>query len=125
MCTRTPSGGFTTPTLSTNVLVVGSHSITAGYAGDGNFNISSSAVVTQSVLTADTTTALKSSTNPSYWSAPVTFTATVSVVSPGTTAVASPTGTVAFFDGSTSIGIGTLSTGGGVTTATCRPSSLL
>src|SRR2546427_556899 len=119
------TGGVTTATFSTYGLGVGNHSITAGYVGDGNFNISSSAVVTQSVLTADTTTALKSSTNPSYWSAPVTFTATVSVVSPGTTAVASPTGTVAFFDGSTSIGSGTLSTGGGVTTASFSTSSLV
>src|SRR2546427_575666 len=123
--TLSTSGGVTTSSFSTNGLGVGNHSITAGYVGDGNFNISSSAVVTQSVLTADTTTALKSSTNPSYWSAPVTFTATVSVVSPGTTAVASPTGTVAFFDGSTSIGSGTLSTGGGVTTASFSTSSLV
>src|SRR3989475_346792 len=119
------SGGVTTASVSTNGLGVGSHSITAGYAGDGNFNISSSAVVTQSVLTADTTTALKSSANPSYWSAPVTFTATVGVVAPGTTAVASPTGMVTFFDGTTSIGSGTLSTAGGVTTASFSTSSLV
>ncbi|OLE78178.1 MAG: hypothetical protein AUG06_11440 [Actinobacteria bacterium 13_1_20CM_2_65_11] len=123
--TLSTSGGVTTASVSTNGLGVGSHSITAGYAGDGNFNISSSAVVTQSVLTADTTTALKSSANPSYWSAPVTFTATVGVVAPGTTAVASPTGMVTFFDGTTSIGSGTLSTAGGVTTASFSTSSLV
>src|SRR5205807_5820717 len=43
----------------------------------------------------------------------------------GSTAVASPTGTVTFSDGTTSIGQGTLSTTGGSTTASFSTSSLL
>ena len=39
----------------------------------------------------------------------VTFTATVSIVSPGSNAVANPTGTVTFYDNGVAIGTGTLS----------------
>ena len=52
----------------------------------------------------------------------VTFTATVSVVSPGSTAVAYPTGTVTFYDNGTSIGTGTLSVVGGQDQATLTTS---
>ena len=45
----------------------------------------------------------------------MTFTATVAVASPG---AGTPTGTVTFKDGTTTLGTGTLSTTGGVTTAT-------
>jgi len=55
------------------------------------------------VLNPAATTALVSSANPSIFGEAVTFTATVS--SPG----GSPTGTVTFLDGATSLGTGTLS----------------
>src|SRR2546422_943745 len=96
---NTSSGGVTTASFATNTLSVGSHSITAGYADDSNFNPSTSTAVTQSVLKADTTTSVSSSANPSLSGQPVTFTATVTVNSPGSTAVAYPTGTVNFHDG--------------------------
>ena len=54
----------------------------------------------------------------------VTFTVTVSVVSPGSTAVASPTGTVTFYDGGTSIGTGTLSVVSGQDQATFSTTTL-
>ena len=54
----------------------------------------------------------------------VTFTATVSVVSPGSTAVANPTGTVTFYDDGTSIGTGTLSVVSGQDQATFTTSAL-
>ena len=54
----------------------------------------------------------------------MTFTATVSVVSPGSTAVASPTGTVTFYDNGTSIGTGTLSVVNGHDQATFTTSAL-
>ncbi len=50
---------------------------------------------------ADTTTAVVSSGSPSVYGQPVTFTATVSVVSPGG---GTPTGTVAFYAGTTLLG---------------------
>jgi len=69
-----------------------------------------------------TTTTLTSSSpnNTSVFGQPVTFTATVAVVSPGT---GTPTGTVTFLDGSTTLGTGTLS--GGVATLTVPSTSPL
>jgi Bacterial Ig-like domain (group 3) len=94
-------------TFSISSLSVGSHSITAQYSGNSNFNASTSAVLTQTVNKAGTTTTLTSSQNPSNTAQPVTFTATVS----STTA----TGTVQFFDGSTKLG-GPVSLSGGKAT---------
>jgi DNA-binding beta-propeller fold protein YncE len=52
-----------------------------------------------------TTTAVSSSGNPSVFGQSVTFTATVTPVSPGT---GTPTGTVTFLNGKTTVGTGTL-----------------
>src|SRR5205807_2384758 len=121
----TTTAGVTTASFSTYSLAVGSsHSITATYADDSNFNPSTSAAVTQVVAKADTTTTLASWVNPSKFGQSVMFTATVSVPSPGSTAVASPTGTVNFSDGATLIGSGTLSTGVSGTTASFSTYSL-
>src|SRR5207245_4717066 len=70
------------------------------------------------------TTTVLSTANPPASGQSVTFTATVSVTLPGSTAAGYPTGTVIFSDGGTSIGQGTLSTTGGVTRATFSTSSL-
>jgi hypothetical protein len=98
------SGGKTT--YSTAALTVGSHTITASYGGDTNYNSSTSPNLTQTVNKANTTTALTSSPNPSTYPASVIFTATVSP--------AAATGTVTFYDGATQLGTGQLS--GGKTT---------
>ena len=98
-------------TFTTSVLSTGSHSITATYADDANFNPSTSGAITQTVSKADTTTSVASSGAKVSGQA-VTFTATVSIVSPGTGAVANPTGTVDFYDGTTLLGSGTLSGSG-------------
>ena len=100
---------FTTATLS-----VGHHTITAVYGGDASFNASTSNTVDQEVQKADTATALASSANPSKFGQSVTFTATVTVVAPG---AGTPTGTVTFKDGATTLGTGTLN-GAGVATFT-------
>ena len=95
-------------TYSTSTLSAGSHSITAVYGGDSNFSGSTSAVLTQVVNTPvllSTTTALASSPNPSAPNQSVTFTASVAGPSGAT---ATPTGSVNFLDGSTSLGSGTL-----------------
>ena len=70
------SASFTTSSLT----VSGSpHQVTAGYSGDDNNNLSSTAsAVTQTVTGAATATALSSSKNPSTVGASVTFTAAVS-----------------------------------------------
>lgn len=77
-------------------------------------------VLTRVNSTASTTTAVASSPNPSVYGQAVTFTATVT---PGTSPF-TPTGTVTFKDGDTTIGTGSLSTTAGVTKATLTVSTL-
>jgi hypothetical protein len=98
-------------TFQTSTLAIGTHTITATYAGDTNFITSSSAGLTQTIQSAATIT-LNSSVNPSVFGQPVTFTAFVSG------ATTTPTGTVTFLDGSTSLGTGTLNTNGVATLTT-------
>ena len=91
--------------FSTSALAAGSHAITAVYGGDTNYTASTSAVLTQTVNQAASTTAITSPVNPSAPGQSVTFTATVSG-SAGT-----PTGTVTFKDGATTIGSASLASG--------------
>ena len=104
--TATLSGGKAT--FKTTALAAGPHTITVSYSGDGNFVTSTSAPLTQTVNQAATTSKVTSSANPSVFGESVTFTATVKAVAPGS---GTPTGTVSFLDGSTSLGTGTLSGG--------------
>jgi hypothetical protein len=118
-------GGLTTATFGIATLPVGLHTVTASYKGDSSFAGSTGFLLNgQGVNKASTTTAVVCSANPSTSGQTVTFTATVMVNTPGSTAVASPTGTVVFLDGGTGLGQGTLSTVGGVTTATFSTNSL-
>lgn len=77
---------------------VGSHALTASFAGSRGFGFadSTSATVTETVNRAATTVALASSVNPAVTGQAVTFTATVASVAPG---AATPTGKVVFMDG--------------------------
>lgn len=84
-------------TFTSSSFSVGSHSIAAVYGGDGTYQVSTSSL-TQSVNPASTTTTVTPSVNPSILDGSVTFTATVSVVSPG---AGTPTGSVTFKNGST------------------------
>src|SRR5206468_3672228 len=70
---------------------------------------------TFTVNKASTTTTVSSGTNPSAFNGSVTFTATVSVNSPGG---GTPTGIVTFKDGATTLGTGTLDASGHATFAT-------
>jgi uncharacterized delta-60 repeat protein len=99
-----------TAAFSTSALIGGTHSITASYAGDGNYAPSTSSVLSQTVDAASTTTTLGSSLNPSTYGTEVVFTATVSA----------GTGTVTFKEGATTLGTGTLTAG----SATFATSSL-
>jgi hypothetical protein len=87
-------------TLTAGALAVGAHGVTAVYAGSGSFNISTSAVLAQTVHTAGTTTALTSSANPAVYGQPVTLTAKVTAVAPGS---GLPAGSVTFKDGATTL----------------------
>jgi len=95
-------------TFKTSALPAGSDSITVVYSGDTNFVTGTSPVLSQTVNLDATTTKLTSSLGSSVYGQSVTFTATVSASSPGS---GTPTGTVTFMDGSTSLGTGTLSAG--------------
>lgn len=104
--TATLSAG--TATLATTQLGVGSHALTAVYAGDTNFNTSTSTIVTQIVNLVTTNTTLTASPNPSVTGQSVTLSATVSAVAPGSGTV---TGSVTFNDGATVLGTVTLAGG--------------
>jgi hypothetical protein len=109
-------GGVATATFATGLtqLTGGSHNITAVYGSDGNYQMSTSPVVTYGVNAADTTTTItQASPTTTTFGTPVTFTATVSTSVTG----AAPTGTVTFQSDGTPIGTGTLTNSGGVTTA--------
>ncbi len=95
--------------FTTSILTGGSHTITAVYGGDGNYNSSTLSAVDQTVNQAASTTALTSSENPATFGDDVTFTATVS------SSAGTPTGTVTFMDGASTLGTGALG-GGGVAT---------
>jgi hypothetical protein len=102
-----PLSGSGMATFTTSALSFGIHAITVTYSGDANFTGSTSAILYQTVK-AYTTTSLTSSANPSMFAQP-TFTATVAPVAPG---VGAPTGSVTFFDGTTTqIGSASLASG--------------
>lgn len=110
-----PSGSVAT-SASISSLNPGTYTLTATYSGDGNF-LTSSATSGQPVTVAQTTTTLVASPNPVQLSQPLTLTATVAPVAPGS---GTPTGSVDFYSGSNLIGSKTLSGG----TATLTLSSL-
>jgi len=99
-------------TFSTSSLSVNAHSITAVYAGDSNFDGSTSAALSEVINQASSSTALNVDFNPALPSQTVTFTATVTDASAGSSAT--PGSTVTFKDSNTTLGTGTLS--GGVAT---------
>jgi len=85
--------------FTTAALAGGSHSIVAAYGGDTYHATSSSAVVTQVVNPAATSTALSLSVTPSVFGQAAVFAATVT-----SSPAAVPTGMVAFFDGAAQFG---------------------
>jgi hypothetical protein len=96
-------------TLATTALAAGSHAVSSSYGGDANFSPATSVPVTQMVNQAATTVTVTSSVNPSILGLPVTFTAVVRAVAPGN---GTPTGTVAFREGTTTLGTASLSSAG-------------
>jgi MBG domain (YGX type)/Bacterial Ig-like domain (group 3)/Bacterial lectin len=98
--TSVTSGTAGTATCVTSVLAVGNNTVTATYSGDGNHS-GSAGTTSQTVSVAGSVTALVSSANPSLYGNSVSFNATVTPVAPGT---GTPTGTVTFTDGTTTLG---------------------
>ncbi|MGA9805455.1 MAG: Ig-like domain repeat protein [Terriglobales bacterium] len=85
--------------ITDSALTAPSHSITAAYSGDPNFNAtgsdagSTATTATQTVTPAMTATSVSSSLNPSTYGGLVTFTA---IVSNNSSTAATPTGSVQF-----------------------------
>jgi hypothetical protein len=104
-----------TATCTYSNLPAGTDTVTAAYSGDANF-ATSSGTLSQTVNKPTTTTTVTSSLNPSSFNQQVTFTATVNGQFGGT-----PTGTVTFTYGSTTLCNSVTLSG---VTATCAYSAL-
>ena len=104
--TETLSGG--SATLDTTLLPVATNSITAQYQGDTNYGTSTSPATPVTVSVASASVSVSASPAVPLVGQPTTLTATVAAIAPG---AGTPTGTVDFMDGSTSLGDGTLSAG--------------
>lgn len=85
-------------TFETSTLPEGTSSITAEYSGDGSFEPSASSALSQRVSSKAATIALASSPSPSTYGSSVTFSATL------TGGAGTPTGSVLFREGPSTIG---------------------
>jgi len=118
----TGAGNTRTAVCNTSSLALGTHNLTAYYAGDRINAASTSNVVAQAIIAGApiaTTTGLTSNLNPSTVGASVTFTATVNGNAPG--------GTVDFRDGANSIAgcsAVPVTGGGNARTAQCSTNAL-
>jgi hypothetical protein len=90
-------------------LGVGVHSLQASFAGTGSFTASTSATLSETVNKAATTSSLSVNATTFLGRSFVLITATVTTVAPG---AGVPTGTVTIFDGTTTLGTGTLDANG-------------
>src|SRR5205807_943309 len=111
------SAGTAAYTTGPFTLGVGAHSITAVYAGDGNYASSTSTALAEAVSPDATTTAVSAGPRAVVYGQPVTITAAVSAGSPGS---GLPTGAVTFRDGATILGKAVLDATG---TATFTPAA--
>ncbi|HVK18987.1 MAG TPA: Ig-like domain repeat protein [Fimbriiglobus sp.] len=106
-------------TFATSTLGIGTHQVVAKYVGvAGTFNPSESSAFSQVVDPIGTTVTVTASSNPSYVTQPVTFTAVVG------SAISAATGTVTFWNGGVQIGQGTITTVGGLQQATFSTTNL-
>ena len=89
-------------TFTVSSLTVGSHTITANYSGDTNYgaDAGSDSTSPQVVNKASSSTTVSSTPNASVFGQAVTFTATVAAVAPG---AGTPTGTVTFTEGASTL----------------------
>jgi hypothetical protein len=111
MGTQTLSDG--SASVTTSNLSVGGHTIMAVYTSDNLNFLGSTGTWSQQVDMASTMTGITSNAAPSVFGQPITLTATVAAVAPG---AGTPTGTVTFAEGTTSLD--TAPVGGGQATVT-------
>jgi hypothetical protein len=112
--TGTLSGNPGVATLTTTTLIMGTHSITASYAGDSYNGPSVSLPLNQVVKQAQTATTVTATPSPGIAGGPETIAATVTVTSGSGT----PTGTVTFTSGTMQLGSAPVTNTG---TATITP----
>src|SRR5206468_7146048 len=103
-------------------LAVGPQNLTAVYSGDADFATSTSTAVSFTVNQGLTSTALTAAPNPATSAQTVTLTATVSTTAP---AARTPTGTVSFKNGATTIGAPVALTAGTAVLMTTLPPGVL
>lgn len=99
-------------TYTTSALSIGNHNITASWPGNSQYDPVTSSAILQAVNASGVTVTVASSNNPSTYGESITFTATIS---------SGPTGSITFYDGTTSIGTGAIIG----TTATLTTGSLV
>lgn len=108
-----PLNGSAVAAFNTSFLFVGTHNLTATYAGDFNFDNSVSNVVTEVITGPPTTTVLNSITpNPAHSNQSITMTATVG------SAYNVPAGTVTFMAGGTALATANVGSNGVATGTT-------
>jgi hypothetical protein len=113
--TGTLAGNPAVATFTTATLAIGNHPITVTYAGDANSGAGASTpALPQVVNQTQTATTVVATPNPGIANQAETITATVKVIAGSAT----PTGTVTFTSGTTSLGSAPLSPAG---TATINP----
>jgi hypothetical protein len=95
-------------TLNSAGLTVGTHAITASYAGTNDYLAGTSSALSQVVQKMPTSTSLSASSAGGA-NSPATLVATVTGV---TSVTPTPTGTVTFFNGTTNLGTATLNANG-------------
>jgi sugar lactone lactonase YvrE len=105
--------GLGVAVYSTSGLAVGTHSITAVYAGDNNFSTLTSSALTETITLVVTGITVTATPNPQYDGQPATLTASVAPAPTG-----SPAGIVSFYSGATLLGTGTLDASGVATFTT-------
>ena len=101
--------GTSTCSVSVTPTAAGPDAIGASYSGSDKHQAGMGVQTGLNVNKATTTVTVSSAPNPSAFGQPVTFTATVVPVAPGS---GTRTGTVTFFDGAASIGSGAVSAAG-------------
>jgi len=121
--TLSPGTAANTSTATPSVMIgqAGTFTLTTScVSGDQSFTCSTPASTQVTIAAGTTTTALSFTPNPPTPGQPITLTATVTPSVSGANIIA-PTGTVNFFDGTTNIGSGALTSGTATATATLSP----
>ena len=107
--TLSTTGTTTSASVSVTVPASGAHTIQGTYAGDTNYNNSTSPAVTVTISKVATVTTIAATPSAITTGTPETFTATLAPATPVTGTTYTLTGTVSFYDGTTLLGTAVVS----------------